>query len=142
MSGLILLRGPRRFLYRQTVGRFQSEQAMFDRAEKKVSELGQSVAVAKKEDAKLLERASFAEQDMQNGFQRLIKSGSEIRKLANSVYKIERQAEDLMAGLRQVPGREAIKLRSEVASMADTAKQQRITLQKRILKISELGVSV
>ncbi|KAK1280492.1 hypothetical protein QJS04_geneDACA015142 [Acorus gramineus] len=115
---------------------------MFDRAEKKVSELGQSVSVAKKEDAKLLERASFAEQDMQNGLQRLIKSGSEIRKLANSVYKIECQAEDLMAGLRQVPGREAIQLRSEVASMADTAKQQRITLQKRILKISELGVSV
>ncbi|KAK1259072.1 hypothetical protein QJS04_geneDACA023244 [Acorus gramineus] len=70
------------------------------------------------------------------------KSGSEIQKLANSVYKIERQAEDLMAGLWQILGRGAIKLGSEVAFMVDTAKQQMITLEKMTLKISELRVSV
>ncbi|GKV21836.1 hypothetical protein SLEP1_g31776 [Rubroshorea leprosula] len=47
-----------------------------------------------------------------------------------------------MDGLREIPGREALKLRAEVASMASTLRQQRISLDKRIMKISELGIPV
>ncbi|ESQ54640.1 hypothetical protein EUTSA_v10026011mg [Eutrema salsugineum] len=125
-AGLVLMRGPRRFLFRHTLGRFQSEEAQFLKAEKHVQELNMSVDLMKKESRKLLERDS----------------GNNIHRLANSVHKVECEATDLMDGLRQIPGREAIKLRAEVASMTSLLRQKRIALNKRIMRMSELGVPV
>ncbi|KAK6145032.1 hypothetical protein DH2020_021852 [Rehmannia glutinosa] len=64
---LLLMRGPRRFLFRQTLGRLQSEEAQFVRAEKNVKELALSVDLMKKESQKLLERSVLAEKDMKRG---------------------------------------------------------------------------
>ncbi|OVA08854.1 hypothetical protein BVC80_8041g5 [Macleaya cordata] len=141
-AGLLLLRGPRRFLFRHTLGRLQSEEAQYVRAERNVKELHLSVDLMKKESQKLLERSALAEKDMKRGHNELMSAGSDIQRLAKSVYKIESQAADLMDGLREIPGREALKLRSEVAAMASLVKQQRSGLDKRIMKISELGVAV
>ncbi|XP_010276434.1 PREDICTED: uncharacterized protein LOC104611177 [Nelumbo nucifera] len=141
-AGLLLMRGPRRFLFRHTLGRLQSEEAQFLRAEKNVKELTLSVDLMKNESKKLLERATLAEKDMKRGYDQLMNAGADIQRLAKSVYKIEAQAADLMDGLREIPGREALKLRAEVASMASLVKQQRSSLDKRIMKMSELGVAV
>ncbi|KAF9596259.1 hypothetical protein IFM89_008422 [Coptis chinensis] len=141
-SGLLLMRGPRRFLFRHTLGRLQSEEAQFNRAERNVKDLNLSVDLLKKESTKLLERAALAEKDMKRGHAEVMNAGTDIQRLAKSVYKIESQATDLMDGLREIPGREALKLRAEVASMASFVKQQRIALDKRIGKISDLGVPV
>ncbi|GLT82469.1 hypothetical protein SLE2022_008370 [Rubroshorea leprosula] len=141
-AGLLLMRGPRRFLFRQTLGRLQSEEAQFVKAENNVKGLNISVDVMKKESEKLLERAALAEKDMKLGHNELMNAGDQIQRLAKSVYKVEAQAADLMEGLREIPGREALKLRAEVASMASTLRQQRISLDKRIMKISELGIPV
>lgn len=141
-AGLIFLRGPRRFLFHHTLGRFQSEEAQFVRAEKNVKELNLSVDLMKNESRKLLERAALAEKDMKCGHTELMNTGSQLKRLAKTVFKVEAQAADLMDGLRETPGREALKLRSEVASMTSLLKQQRIALDKRIMKISELGVPV
>ncbi|WMV08931.1 hypothetical protein MTR67_002316 [Solanum verrucosum] len=105
--------GPRRFLYRQTLGRLQSEEAKFIKAEKNVKELGLSVGLMKKESKKLLERASLAEKDMKRGHSDLMVAGNQIQSVAKSVYKVEGQAADLMDVLREIPGREALKLRAE-----------------------------
>ncbi|KAJ4971991.1 hypothetical protein NE237_005090 [Protea cynaroides] len=142
MAGLLLMRGPRRFLFRHTFGRLQSEEALFVKSENNVKELSLSVDIMKKESKKLLERAALAEKDMEHGHSELRNAGNEIQRLANSVYKVETQAADLMDGLREIPGRDALKLRAEVASMASLAKQQRSALNKKIMKISELGISV
>ncbi|XP_058079321.1 RGS1-HXK1-interacting protein 1 [Magnolia sinica] len=141
-TGLLLMRGPRRFLFRHTLGRLQSEEAQFIKAEKNIKELGLSVDLMKNESKKLLQRAAFAEEEMKKGYTKLNDAGNEIQRLAKTIYKIESEAADLMDGLRAIPGREAIKLRAEVASMASIAKKQRTALDKRILKISELGISV
>ncbi|XP_010448277.1 PREDICTED: uncharacterized protein LOC104730768 [Camelina sativa] len=141
-ASLVLMRGPRRFLFRQTLGRFQSEEAQFLRAEKQVQELNMSVDLMKKESKKLLERATLAEKDMKRGHSELMNSGNDIHRLAKSVHKVECEAADLMDGLRQIPGRDAIKLRAEVASMTSLLKQKRIALNKRILSMSELGLPV
>ncbi|KAJ0263243.1 RGS1-HXK1-interacting protein 1 [Hirschfeldia incana] len=141
-AGLVLLRGPRRFLFRRTLGRFQSEEAQFLRAEKHVQELNMSVDLMKKESSKLLERSALAEKDMKRGLSELMDSGNNIHRHAKSVHKVESQAADLMDGLRQIPGREAIKLRAEVASMTSLLRQKRIALNKRIMGMSELGVPV
>ncbi|KAK7826789.1 rgs1-hxk1-interacting protein 1 [Quercus suber] len=55
-SAFILLPGPRRFLFRHTFGRLQSEEAQFVKAEKNVKEYNISVDLMK-ESKKLLERA-------------------------------------------------------------------------------------
>ncbi|EOY32267.1 hypothetical protein QUC31_019476 [Theobroma cacao] len=141
-AALFLMPGPRRLLFRNTLGRFQSEEAQFLRAEKNVKELNLSVDMMKKESSKLLERAALAEKDMKRGHKELMNAGGQIQHLAKSVYKAEAQAADLMDGLREIPGREALKLRAEVASMASLLRQQRVSLDKRIMKISELGIPV
>ncbi|KAF6173461.1 hypothetical protein GIB67_027156 [Kingdonia uniflora] len=139
---LLLMRGPRRFLFRHTLGRLQSEEALFLRAEKNVKELNLSVDIMKKESQKLLQRTALAENEMRRGHTQLMAAGSHVQRLAKSVYRMETQAADLMDGLREIPGREALKLRAEAASMASFVKQQRNALNKRIMKISELGVPV
>ncbi|KAH9740443.1 RGS1-HXK1-interacting protein 1 [Citrus sinensis] len=127
-------------------------QAMFVRAEKNVNELNLSGELMKKESKKLLERAALAEKEMIRGETELKNAGNQVQRLAKQVYKVETQAADLMEGLREIPGREALKLRAEaspisssfihVASMASLLKRQRAMMDKQIMKISELGVSV
>ncbi|KAL2470050.1 Uncharacterized conserved protein UCP022280 [Abeliophyllum distichum] len=141
-AALLLMRGPRRFLFRHTLGRLRSEEAQFIRAEKNVKELSLSVDLMKKESRKLLERASLAEKDMNRGHSNLMNAGNEFRNLARSVYKAEAGAADLMDLLRETPGREALKLRADVASMASYLRQQRTLIDKKIMKISELGIPV
>ncbi|KAH8523050.1 hypothetical protein H0E87_003636 [Populus deltoides] len=96
-AGLFLMRGPRRFLFRNTLGRFQSEEAQFLRAEKNVKEFSFSVDLMKKESRKLLERASLAEKEMKNGHTELLDTGIQIQRLAKSVYKVETKTAGLDA---------------------------------------------
>ncbi|MBA0874378.1 hypothetical protein Goshw_015761, partial [Gossypium schwendimanii] len=88
----VFVAGPRRFLFRNTLGRFQSEEAKFSRAEKNVKVLNLSVDLMKKESSKLLERAALAEKDMKRGQKELMNSGGQIHRLAKSVYKVEAEA--------------------------------------------------
>ncbi|XP_048499835.1 RGS1-HXK1-interacting protein 1 isoform X1 [Beta vulgaris subsp. vulgaris] len=138
----LLMRGPRRFLFHHTVGRLQSEEAQFVRAEKSVKMLELSVDLMKKESRKLLERASLAEKEMINGQTDLMNAGKHIRHLAKSVDQVENQAADLVDLLREIPGREALQLRAQVASVASLLKQQRTGLAKRKIKLTEMGVPV
>ncbi|KAL6500067.1 hypothetical protein OROGR_027977 [Orobanche gracilis] len=139
---LLLMRGPRRFLFRQTLGRLQSEEAQFVRAERNVEELALSIDLMKKESQKLLERSVLAEKDMKRGHSNLMDAGSQIQSLARSVYKTEAEADGLMDLLREIPGRKALKLRADVASMAAHLRQQRSAMDRKISKISDLGVPV
>lgn len=141
-TSFLFIKGPRRFLLRHTVGRFQSEEAQFVRAEKNVKMLNISVDLMKKESKKLLERATLAEKELTSGQTDLRNAGKQIRHLTKSVDHVETQAADLVDLLREIPGREALQLRAEVASVASVLKQQRTNLGKRMIKITELGVPV
>ncbi|OIV94227.1 hypothetical protein TanjilG_09382 [Lupinus angustifolius] len=141
-AALIAMRAPRRFLYRHTFGRFQSEEARYASAEKSVKDLNQSLELMRNESKKLLERTTLAEKDMKYGYNELMSTGTKCKKLAKSLYKVEARAADLMDRLREVPTRESLALRADVASMVSTLKRQRSALDKRILKISELGLAV
>ncbi|XP_057753610.1 RGS1-HXK1-interacting protein 1 isoform X2 [Arachis stenosperma] len=139
-AALLLMRGPRRFLYRNTLGRFQSEE--YATVEKGVRDLNISVDFMKKESKKLLERAALAERDMKYGRTELMSAGTQYQQLAKSLYKVEARANDLMDRLREIPTREALALRAEVASLASSLKKQKFAVDKRIMKISELGVAI
>ncbi|GJV83117.1 hypothetical protein Tco_1523015 [Tanacetum coccineum] len=131
---------PRRFLFRRTLGRFQTEEAQITKASKNVKDLTISVQIMKKESEKLLERAKLAENEMTKGYGELRTTGGDIKSLAKSVHKVECQANDLVDDLREIAGRDAIQLRAEVAKMASTLKEKRLDMNKRINNISELGV--
>ncbi|XP_057539005.1 RGS1-HXK1-interacting protein 1 [Amaranthus tricolor] len=138
----LLVRGPRRFLLRQTLGRFQSEEARFIRAENNLKSLNSSVDLMKKESMKLLQRATLAEKEMINGQTELMKVSKQMQHLTKSVDHVESQAAGLVDLLREIPGREALQLRAEVASVASLIKQQKNILAKRRIKLIEMGVPV
>ncbi|KAF7836920.1 RGS1-HXK1-interacting protein 1 [Senna tora] len=142
ISAALVMRAPRRFLFRHTLGRLQNEEARYASAEKSVRDLKLSVDLMKKESKKLIERTGLAEKDMKYGHNELVGTGTQIQHLAKSVYKAEAQAVDLMDRLRNIPSREALALRAEVASVASILNRHRLMLHKRILKISELGIPV
>lgn len=140
--GLILLKRPRRFLLRNTIGRLQSEESLLTRSENKVNELRQSIDLLKKESRKLEERAKLAEDELLRGRTKLKQVGTQIQKLVNSINKTESQSQGLMESLRELPGRDALRFRAEVASMTAEAKQQRNSLTKEVSKIAEFGIPV
>ncbi|CAL0331257.1 unnamed protein product [Lupinus luteus] len=141
-AALIAMRAPRRFLFRHTFGRFQSEEARYVSAEKSVKDLNQSLELMKNESKKLLERTTLAEKDMKYGYNELMSTGTKCKQLTKSLYKVEARAADLMDRLREVPTRESLALRADVASMVSNLKRQRSALEKRRRKISELGLAV
>lgn len=141
-SALLLMRGPRRFLFRRTLGRFQTEEAQLTKAANNVNHLTISVQLMKKESEKLLERAALAEKEMTYGYGELRNAGGQIKSLAKSVHKAETQAKDLVDDLREIPGRDALRLRGEVANIASSLKDKRLAMNKRIMRISELGIRV
>ncbi|KAL5994997.1 hypothetical protein ACLOJK_025055 [Asimina triloba] len=125
VAGLLLMGGPRRFLFRQTLGRLQSEElpkspqcrcgsssqvsevcivyafkdvipTKFLKAEKNVKELSISVDLMKNESKKLLQRAALAEDEMKKGHAKLKDAGNEIQRLAKSVYKLESEATGML----------------------------------------------
>ncbi|KAK2434380.1 RGS1-HXK1-interacting protein [Trifolium repens] len=141
-AALLVMRAPRRFLFRNTLGRFQSEEARYASAEKNVKDVNLSIDLLKKESIKLLQRTALAEKEMKYGHNELMNTGAQLQRLAKSSYKVEARATDLIDRLRDIPSREALALRAEVASLASNLKRQRSVLDKRIMKISELGISV
>ncbi|XP_020211802.1 RGS1-HXK1-interacting protein 1 [Cajanus cajan] len=141
-AALLAMRAPRRFLFRHTFGRFQSEETRYARTEKNVKDLNLSLDLLRKESVKLLQRTALAEKEMKYGHTELVGAGTQFQQLAKSAYKVETRAADLLDKLRYIPSRESLALRAEVASMASTLNRQRSALNKRIVKINELGVPV
>ncbi|KAJ3682967.1 hypothetical protein LUZ60_013194 [Juncus effusus] len=142
ITGLVLMRGPRRFLIRNTLGRFKSEKDLLNEAELSMKELEKSVENLKKNNNNILTKTKFGEEDLSRGSSNMKSSGRQIQSLVNSIRKSESSAADLMHRLRSMPGRESIELRAEVASMVSDLKNQRRELEQRIFKISELGIRV
>ncbi|XP_039146433.1 RGS1-HXK1-interacting protein 1 isoform X1 [Dioscorea cayenensis subsp. rotundata] len=141
-AGLLLLRGPRRFLFRQTLGRLQSEEARFVKAEKGLQELTESVGKLNTDVNKLIKSAKAGEEEMLHGGTKIKNTGKEIQRLLKSIYAVESEAIDIMDGLRALPGRSALRLRAEVASMASELKQKRTEMNKKIMEIADLGIKV
>ncbi|XP_024361854.1 RGS1-HXK1-interacting protein 1 [Physcomitrium patens] len=142
VTTILALRTSRRMLYRYTIGRFQNEQALLARAETKVKEMRQTVDLLRNETKKLEERARLAEEELLRGRSKLKNSGYQLRNLSRSAYKTESAARGLKDNLVDLPGRESIRLRTEVAAMTSLAKQHRKILDKRVSKIAGYGISV
>ncbi|KAG2541117.1 RGS1-HXK1-interacting protein 1 isoform X2 [Panicum virgatum] len=142
VAGFILFRGPRRFLYRNTFGRFKTEKDLLNDAEESMMEYKKSIEKLKKESKYTLDKVVIGESDLRRGQTDLRSTGKQIQSLIGSIYKAESTAAGLMDRLRTIPTRQSLELRAEVASMASGLKNRRCALQERINKISEYGVRV
>ncbi|THU58886.1 hypothetical protein C4D60_Mb03t19200 [Musa balbisiana] len=131
VAGILLLRG-----------RFKTEEERLTEAESFLREINESVTKLKKESKNILTKVSYGEEDLLRGRTKIRAAGHEIQRLNKSIYKIESEAADLMEELRTIPGRTALELRAEVAPMTSSLKNQRLELNERVTKISELGIRV
>ncbi|KAJ4753765.1 alanine-tRNA ligase [Rhynchospora pubera] len=114
VSGLVLLRAPRRFLIRNTLGRFKTEKDLLNEAESRMKQLQKSLEDLRKVNSGVLKKTEFGEEDILRGSSNMRSSGKQIQSLVSSIYKAESSAADLMHRLRSLPGRESIELRAEV----------------------------
>lgn len=142
VAGFIFLRGPRRFLYRNTLGRFKTEKDLLNDVEESMIEYKTSIENLRKNSKYTLDKVVIGESDLQRGRTDLRSTGKQIQSVIGSIYKAESTAAGLMDRLRTIPTRQSLELRAEVASMASDLKKQRYVLEQRVNQISEYGVRV
>lgn len=142
VAGFILFRGPRRFLYRNTLGRFKTEKDLLNDVEQSMIEYKTSIESLRKDSKYTLDKVVIGESDLQRGRTDLRSTGKQIQSVIRSIYKAESTAAGLMDQLRIIPTRQSLELRAEVASMASDLKNRRHVLEERVNRISEYGVRV
>ncbi|EFJ15665.1 hypothetical protein SELMODRAFT_445444 [Selaginella moellendorffii] len=141
-AAFLFLRRPRRLLFKYTLGRFRSQEAMAASAQKKVVELREALELQKNEKRKLEERFRLAEDEFLRGQSKMANAGSQIRSLVKSMYKTENHAQGLLEKLRDMSGKPAFHLRAEVASMASEAKAHRSSLDRNLYRIASHNIRV
>ncbi|VAH90502.1 RGS1-HXK1-interacting protein 1 isoform X1 [Triticum aestivum] len=141
-SCLFRVNGPRRFLYRNTLGRFKTEKDLLNDVEQSMIEYKTSIESLRKDSKYTLDKVVIGESDLQRGRTDLRSTGKQIQSVIRSIYKAESTAAGLMDQLRIIPTRQSLELRAEVASMASGLKNRRHVLEERVNRISEYGVRV
>lgn len=136
----ILLPVTRRFLWRQTVGRFRSEEAMFRSAERSFASVAESLEGHNSEGQKLLQRLGAAEEQYDTGLRKLVATAKQLSALQKRVRSTEKAAGSLVRDLRELPSRDALGLRAQVASQVAAASMQRSSLENTLWKLSKKGV--
>ncbi|GJN08000.1 hypothetical protein PR202_ga25884 [Eleusine coracana subsp. coracana] len=91
---------PRRFLYRNTFGRFKTEKDLLNDAEQSMMEYRSSIEKLKKDSKYTLDKIAIGESDLQRGQTDLRSSGKQIQSLIGSIYKAETTAAGGFNGLR------------------------------------------
>ncbi|CAL9047764.1 RGS1-HXK1-interacting protein 1-like [Musa acuminata AAA Group] len=138
--GLVLLKGPRRFLIRNTRRIFVSEESMLSSAQVKVKELQQSVNLVTNESKKLEDRATRAVEDMKRGQKRLIEEGHQIQNQLNFAAGIERQIMSLKGRLNELPKADASRYQSQVSTISSQIKQEKKALNGALSRIINHGI--
>lgn len=138
---LLSLPVTRRLLYRFTIGRFRSQEAMVKSAESRVSALKSRNAEYGKETQKLESRMKLAEEEWQRGLAKLRATRQELQRLRSAVGKSESVASSLVTQLRSLNKVDnVLKLRAEASSELSSFRRQRQTLDKCIYRIASKDI--
>lgn len=136
----LMLPGARRFLWRQTIGRFRSEEAMFRSAERSFAAVAESLEGHNSEGQKLLQRMAAAEEQYDTGLKKLVATAKQLSALQKRVRGTEKAAGALVRNLRELPSRDALALRAQVAAQVASASMQRSGLDRTLWNLSKKGV--
>lgn len=137
---LVTLPGPRRFLFRQTWGRWRSDETVYLAAQRKSQALGESVQGFTVEAGKLSQRLASAETQYLDGLRRVKATNRQLQSLAKEIASSENGARRLIRTLRELPSAEAIALRAEVAAKLTAAKAERVALEKLTHGVTKQGL--
>ncbi|GJP46651.1 hypothetical protein CLOM_g5916 [Closterium sp. NIES-68] len=137
-----VLPGPRKMLYRATFGRFQTPEVLVESAERKLEGLKQSVEVFKNDTKKLQERAQMAESEFISGRDKLRAAGAEMQRLAGTVRAAEKKSQGLRELLKDLPARDSVRLRSELAMATREAQRQLHAINKTTVHVARLGIPI
>uniref|UniRef100_A0A7S0MSN7 Uncharacterized protein n=1 Tax=Pyramimonas obovata TaxID=1411642 RepID=A0A7S0MSN7_9CHLO len=129
---LLLLPGPRRVLYRSTLGMFQSEEAIYRNTESKLATLKKTLESQGTQASAAEASAVEAAQQMEAARARLRAAKSQLTSLTKQATGLEMQAAEMKLAMKKLPGKEALRLRSELADAGSTAAFQRNALEKSL----------
>ena len=139
---LILLPGPRALLWRVTMGRLQSEEAIFNACVRKSEMLALDAERASGEIQKLAAAAVEAEVEMKRGAANLRAAARELRSIESRTYAMDNKATGLLNDLRVLPSKEAVALREDVAVTVDKVAVHRNAALATLKKIFKSGIEV
>lgn len=88
----LVLSPTRRLLWRMTLGRFQSAEAAFAAAERRLSSLKETIELQAGETEKLSERLEAARLEYERGLSKLTAAAAEVKRLAAKVEKTDHSA--------------------------------------------------
>ncbi|KDD75675.1 hypothetical protein H632_c557p1 [Helicosporidium sp. ATCC 50920] len=139
-AAAVLLPGPRRLLWRMTLGRLQSPEAGLRSAEQRAKALSEAVTFQKQEVSKLQERVALAQAEYERGRNKLEASAEELAKLSRRMRRAHEGAAELQDDLRRMRLPQSVPLRSAVAQHASTAEGQRKVVERMILDLARQGI--
>ncbi|KAK9828598.1 hypothetical protein WJX72_000955 [[Myrmecia] bisecta] len=137
---LVVIPGPRRFLFRNTIGRLRSEEGMFRSAEMKAKSISEAVQSQTAEGTKLEQRLALAQEELNRGLSKVKATNRQLQSLAKQVASTEKSANNLVRDLRELPSKPALALRAEVATQAAAAKRQRQALDRVVYNLTKQGI--
>lgn len=134
------LPGPRRLIWKFTLGRLRSVEAAEKSAEARFSSLSESITKYQ-DEVRAAERQVYEAQDQVAKAQSSLKSAvSKIRSLASQVSSTEKSALGLIQDLRDLPTKKALELRSQAAQRLSDVSKQRTVLEKQIYALEKQGL--
>ncbi|PSC72249.1 Uncharacterized conserved UCP022280 [Micractinium conductrix] len=136
-AAALLLPGPRRFLLRNTLVRFRSEEAMFRSAEARYAGLVERVEAQQGELAKLQDRLHSAETEYVSALRSLKSAAGDLQSLGSRAEGSSKAARGLVSELRQLPSKAALQLRSDAANAAAAAGSQAKAVEKALKHVAK-----
>ncbi|KAK9837098.1 hypothetical protein WJX81_002663 [Elliptochloris bilobata] len=139
-AALVILPGPRRILWRQTLGRLRSKEAQYQAIETRARQAQETLTQQEAEAVKLEQRLAAAREQYDSGLSKLRSTARQLESLASQVRSTERTGRNLILDLRELPSKQALGLRSEVAMQVAAAKRQAAILDKQVWGLVKKGV--
>jgi len=128
----VVLPGPRRMLWRNTLGMFQSEEAIYRNTESKMVTLKATLETQAAQATAAEAQAAESAGEMVAARARLQAAKAQLAGLTKQATRLEAQAVDMKAAMKKLPGKEALRLRSELADSQSSAAFQRSALEKSL----------
>ena len=138
----LALPGPRTLLWRSTLGRLQSEEALFNACVRRSETLALDAETASADIRRLAEAASAAEIEMKRGAANLRSVAKELRSIESKTYGMDTKASALLNDLRVLPGKEAVALQEDVAATVDRVAIHRNAALSSLKRIFKSGIEV
>jgi len=138
----LALPGPRALLWRSTLGRLQSEEALFNACVRRSETLALDAEAASAEVRRLAEAASAAEIEMKRGAANLRSVARELRSIESKTYGMDNKASTLLNDLRVLSGEDAAALQERVAATVDEVATHRNAALSSLKRIFKSGIEV